>query len=78
MSYNWSLITHEEASKLLFNRCIELLIINAKKIENDPNIRILVQRLYGDYRQVKNTKEYARAEKYVFYFKNTGLGKELF
>jgi hypothetical protein len=44
----------------------------------DLTIRILTQRLYGDYRQVHNTSEFKRAEKHVYYFKNTGLGKELF
>jgi hypothetical protein len=76
---NWNTISTEEASLLLFQRCVELMLNNSSYlITTDANIRILTQRLYGDYRQVARTQEFKRAEKHVFFFKNTGLGRELF
>jgi hypothetical protein len=76
---NWNIISAEEASVLLFERCVELMLNESSYlITADVNIRILTQRLYGDYRQIKHTQEYKRAEKHVNFFKNTGLGKELF
>lgn len=79
MSYDWKAVSAEEASQILFMKCTEL-ILNGKghNLTADVTIRVLTQRLYGDYRQVHNTSEYKRAEKHVFFFKNTGLGKELF
>jgi hypothetical protein len=69
----------EEASTILFDKCVEFMLLDkAYKITEDVNARILTQRLYGDYRQVHNTPEYKRAEKHVHFFKNTGLGKQLF
>lgn len=55
-----------------------MLVGKGHNLTSDITIRVLTQRLYGDYRQVHNTSEYKRAEKHVFFFKNTGLGKELF
>lgn len=76
---NWNTISVEEASKILFDKCVEFMLLDqAYKISADVNIRILTQRLYGDYRQVHNTPEYKRADKHVYFFKNTGLGKQLF
>lgn len=64
---------------MLFFRLVEMFLADAGwKITADPTVRILTQRLYGDYRQVHNTQEFKRAERYVHMFKNTGLGKELF
>ena len=79
MIYDVRAISSEEASVLLYKRCVELIVTENKyEITADPTIRVLTQRLYGDYRQVVNTAEYKRAEKHVNYFKNTGLGRELF
>lgn len=79
MTDNWIALSPEEASKVLFTRCVEFMLLGQKyNISADLTIRILTQRLYGDYRQVHNTQEYKRAEKHVFLFKNSGLGKELF
>jgi uncharacterized lipoprotein YajG len=76
---DWNIITPEEASKMLFMRIVELhLTSKGYLIAADPTVRILTQRLYGDYRQVHLTQEYKRAEKHVYFYKNTGLGKELF
>jgi hypothetical protein len=75
----WNVISAEEASLALFNRCVDLLLDNKNKdIYTDVTIRLLSQRLYGDYRQIPNTAEYKRAVKHVHHFKNTGLGRELF
>lgn len=79
MIYDLKSISSEQASILLFKRCVELIVLEKKyEITADPAIRILTQRLHGDYRQVTNTPEYKRAEKHVHFFKNTGLGRELF
>ena len=79
MNHDWKAISPEEASKLLFMKCTELMLNGSgNNLTADITIRVLTQRLYGDYRQVHNTSEYKRAEKHVFLFKNTGLGKELF
>lgn len=79
MNYDWKAISAEEASRILFMKCTELMLIGkGHNLTSDLTIRVLTQRLYGDYRQVHNTSEYKRAEKHVFFFKNTGLGKELF
>lgn len=76
---DWNILPPEEASQLLFYRCVELLLLDKKQaVSTDTTVRLLTQRLHGDYRQVYNTPEFKRAEKHVFYFKNTGLGKELF
>jgi hypothetical protein len=72
-------LSPEEASTLLFKRCVELMLSGLKyNVSADLTVRVLTQRLYGDYRQAHNTQEYKRAEKHVFLFKNSGLGKELF
>lgn len=79
MIQDWKALSPEEASVILFKRCVELLLLEeGYKITSDTTIRVLTQRLYGDYRQVHNVPEYKRAEKHVYYFKNTGLGKQLF
>jgi hypothetical protein len=79
LNHNWYAITPQEASVILFKRCVELIMAGKSgEVMLDLTIRILTQRLYGDYRQVHNTSEFKRAEKHVYYFKNTGLGKELF
>lgn len=76
---DWNVLPAVEASGLLFYRCVELLLSDKRAyIMTDTTVRLLTQRLHGDYRQVYNTPEFKRAEKHVFYFKNTGLGKELF
>ena len=68
-----------ELSQALFHKCVEYLIDgNYHLIGIDPEIKRMTQRLYGDYRQIKNTQEYKRAEKHVKHFKSTGLGRELF
>ena len=72
-------LSPEESSVILFKKCVDLLLREeGYKITADTTIRVLTQRLYGDYRQVHNTQEYKRAEKHVYHFKNTGLGKQLF
>lgn len=76
---NWNTISAEEASEIIFSRCVELLLNNqGYLITTDVNIRILTQRIYGDYRQIINTPEYKRAERHVKFFKNSKLGKYLF
>ena len=75
----WNLISTQEASEIIFIKCVELLLEDkGYEITADPTIRLLTQRLYGDYRQIQNTAEYKRAKKHVHHYKNTGLGKELF
>lgn len=77
--HDWNVISSQEASEILFFRCVELMLIGQTyNITSDLTIRILTQRLYGDYRQITNTQEYKRADKHVRYFKNTKLGKLLF
>lgn len=79
MNQDWKAVSPEDASTLLFFRFVELMLCNQSyNISADLTIRVLTQRLYGDYRQASNTSEYKRAEKYVYIFKNSGLGKELF
>ena len=79
MIQDWKALSPEESSVVLFKKCVELLLREeGYKITADTTIRVLTQRLYGDYRQVYHTQEYKRAEKHVFHFKNTGLGKQLF
>lgn len=75
----WNLISTQEASEIIFIKCVELLLEDKdNEITANPTIRLLTQRLYGDYRQIQNTSEYKRAKKHVHHYKNTGLGKELF
>lgn len=75
----WNTISPQEASEIIFNKCVDLLLDDrGLEIYTDLTIRLLTQRLYGDYRQIHNTAEYKRAVKHVHHFKNTGLGKELF
>lgn len=78
MQQDWKEITPQEASVLLFKLCVEILLAENKTGTIDVKIRQLTQRLHGDYRQLINCPEYKRAVKHVNYFKNTGLGKELF
>ncbi len=78
MTIDWKELTSQEASVLLFKRCVEILLTEDKIGLLDVQIRQLTQRLHGDYRQLINCPEYKRAHKHVHYFKNTGLGKELF
>jgi hypothetical protein len=47
------------------------------KISADLSVRILTQRLYGDYRQVHMTNEFKRAEKTMNHIKNSPLYKAL-
>jgi hypothetical protein len=75
---DWKELTSQEASVLLFKLCVEVLLAEDKIGPIDIKIRQLTQRLHGDYRQLVNCPEYKRAVKHVHYFKNTGLGKELF
>lgn len=76
---DWNVLPAIEASNLLFYKCVELLLSDKRAyINTDTTVRLLTQRLHGDYRQIYNTPEFKRAEKHVFHFKNTGLGKELF
>jgi hypothetical protein len=79
LNFDWRAISPEEASKFLFKRCVEIMLSGKEyNMSADLTIRVLTQRLYGDYRQIHCTAEYKRAEKHVYMFKNTGLGKELF
>lgn len=79
MSIDWQALTPQEASEVLFYRCVELMLQGkAYNLSADVGVRVLTQRLYGDYRQVHNTQEYKRADKHVKHFKSTGLGYELF
>lgn len=79
MSFNWQALTPQEASELLFYKCVKFMLLNQTyNISADTAIKVLTQRLHGDYRQIYNTPEYNRAEKHVKHFKNTGLGRELF
>lgn len=79
MIHDWKAISPQEASELLFYLCVELMLKDKGYfITADTSIKVLTQRLYGDYRQVQNTQEYKRADKHVKYFKSTGLGHELF
>ena len=78
MTVDWKELTSQEASVLLFKLCVEILLTEDKIGLLDIQIRQLTQRLHGDYRQLINCPEYKRASKHVHYFKNTGLGKELF
>ena len=79
MTEDWKALSPEESSVLLFKMCVRLLLKEeGYKITTDTTIRVLTQRLYGDYRQIHNTPEFIRAKKHVHHFKNTGLGKELF
>lgn len=73
---SWNTISPQEASQMLFKRILEL-IIRSVEVSSDTTVKLLAQRLYGDYRLVKQTAEYKRAKKTLFYFRNTGLGKEL-
>jgi len=76
---NWTALTTQEASELLFYTCVQLFLSEEYPVFiQNQSIRILTQRLYGDYRQVHNTQEYKRAEKHVKHYKSTGLGHELF
>lgn len=79
MNFDWKAISPQEASEILFYKCVELMLQGQEyKLTAEITIRVLTQRLYGDYRQVHNTQEYKRAEKHVKHFKSTGLGHELF
>lgn len=76
---DWQGLSPQEASELLFYKCVELMLHGkGYNVSADLTVRVLTQRLYGDYRQVHNTQEYKRAEKHVKHFKSTGLGHELF
>jgi len=68
----------EEASVLLFKGCVELILNGNHSHLIDSDMKLLTQRLYGDYRALHQTDEYKRATKHVKHFKSTGLGKELF
>jgi hypothetical protein len=46
-------------------------------ISSDANVRLLTQRLYGDYRQVHMTNEFKRAEKQMKLIKSSPLWKAL-
>lgn len=79
MSLNWQALTPQEASELLFYKCVEFMLTDKTyNLSADTTVRVLTQRLHGDYRQIHNTPEFKRAEKHVKHFKNTGLGYELF
>lgn len=76
---NWNTIPPIEASQILFHTCVSILLSEETwRLTTDITIKLLTQRLYGDYRQIMNTPEYKRAEKHVKYFKNTGIGRYLF
>jgi len=75
---NWNIISPEEASVILFMRCVQLMLEGKTwMIAADATVRLLTQRLYGDYRQLHQTSEFRRAERHVKFFKTTGLGREL-
>jgi hypothetical protein len=68
-----------ELSVFLFKKCVAHLLGSEKDpLEFNVEVKAATQRLYGDYRLIKNTNEYKRAEKHVKYFKSTGLGRELY
>ena len=76
---NWQTLSPQEASELLFYKCVELMLLGQSyNLSADLTVRVLTQRLYGDYRQIHNTAEFKRAEKLIKHFKSTGLGHELF
>lgn len=76
---DWKTIPPQEASDLLFYTLVELMLQGkGYNLSAEVTIKVLTQRLYGDYRQVHNTQEFKRAEKHVKHFKTTGLGHELF
>lgn len=77
MTQDWNTLTPEDASVILFKCFVQLLLDNDEMIRN-TTVRLLTQRLYGDYRTYKQTQEYKRAVKHVNHYKNTGLGRELF
>jgi hypothetical protein len=75
---HWLGISSQEASENLFSLILDLFLKNeGYRISACPNIRVLTQRLYGDYRQVHVTAEFKRAEKHCHWWKNSGLGKAL-
>jgi hypothetical protein len=75
---NWNTISTEEASKILFKLCYDLFLKDqGYMIAANANVRLLTQRLYGDYRQIHQTSEFRRAERQHRFFRTTGLGKEL-
>lgn len=78
MSSDLLKLTTEKASKLLFNKCVELLLAKCDILcNNDPTIKVLTQRLYGDYRLLHLTSEYKKALNHVEQFTKSGLGREL-
>lgn len=78
MSNPWLALSVEDASKMLFKLILNKFLNEAGyDITSCPNIRILTQRLYGDYRQVHMTAEFKRAEKHYKWYINTPLYKAL-
>jgi hypothetical protein len=71
-------LTPQEASEELYKLIIGLMITDkGYAISSDQNIRLLTQRLYGDYRQVHMTNEFKRAEKQMKLVKSSPLWKAL-
>jgi len=75
---NWFGLSPQEASEMLFKLILDKFMQDkGYEITACPNIRVLTQRLYGDYRQVSVTAEYKRAEKHNKWWRNTPLRKAL-
>jgi hypothetical protein len=75
---HWLGLTPQEASEMLFKLILDKFLQDkGYDITACPNIRILTQRLYGDYRQVRMTAEYKRAEKHNKWWRNCPLRKAL-
>jgi uncharacterized lipoprotein YajG len=75
---HWLGLSPQEASCELYRLIMELAFADkGYAIAADANIRLLVQRLYGDYRQVHMTNEYKRAEKQMRLIKSSPLWKAL-
>lgn len=75
---HWLGLSPQEASEELYRLIIELFFLDkGYAISSDTSIRLLTQRLYGDYRQVHMTNEFRRAEKQMKLAKASPLWKAL-
>ena len=72
----------KSASRELFLRCFGVMVSSRKQIWfnnllKDPIIKMLTQRLYGDYRQIENVHEFKKAYKALKEYKSTRIGRIL-
>jgi hypothetical protein len=75
---HWLGLSPQEASEELFKLIVgHFLKEEGYRISADQNVKILTQRLYGDYRQVHMTNEFKRAERHIKFLKNSPLWKAL-